>query len=317
MSGRALARSLDELRKHRRSPVVRGPLSVVGGEFEPGGEPLAPNEATDCCMPAVVSTAQHSIDEGQAAIGGETATLDESVAPNEATDGRWLDEGREARRLARQESLRQLNRQSGPRPEIATANRTPRPGAAKKSNGTARVQANGRVACTRRQEKKTEARQMKELNGYVKIIRELGGLAGPTRRSRCGTSESMRWFWCQTNAPCVDHSQVVRRRGNPSGRVKSTDCQAVLDAPTDSGGCSGQSHGTLRGRQRCGLCQDLLAHPRVEVHCVLTPVVEHSHGTKRRWSKHFFVHVLEFRQPDATRSRVARPPSPSAKPLTR
>ncbi len=40
MSGRALARSLDELRKHRRSPVVPGQLSVVGGEFEPSAEPI-------------------------------------------------------------------------------------------------------------------------------------------------------------------------------------------------------------------------------------------------------------------------------------
>ena len=96
MSGRALARSLDELRKHRRSPVVRGQLSVVSGEVEPSAEPLAPNEATDCCMPAAVPTAQHSIDEGQATIGGETETPDEPVAPNEATDNEWLDRGREA-----------------------------------------------------------------------------------------------------------------------------------------------------------------------------------------------------------------------------
>ncbi len=120
-SGRGLARSLDELRKHRRSVVVPGPLSVVSGEDEPSAGPIAPNEATDCLLQAVIPTAQHADDEGQAAIGGETATVDESVAPNEATDGEWLDRGREARRLARQESLRQLNRQSGPRPEIATA----------------------------------------------------------------------------------------------------------------------------------------------------------------------------------------------------
>ena len=180
MSGRALARSLDELRKHRRSPVVRCQLSVVSGEVEPSAEPFAPNEATDC-LPAAVPTAQDSIDEGQAAIGGETETFEEPVAPNEANDNEWLDRGREQRRLARQESLRQLNRQSGPRPEIATAGRTPRPGAPKQNNGNARAQANGRLALIRRQEKETEAREMKELDGYVKIIRELGGLAGPTR----------------------------------------------------------------------------------------------------------------------------------------
>ncbi len=180
MSGRALARSLDELRKHRRSVVVPGQLSVVSGEDEPSAVAIAPNEATDC-SPAAVPTAQLSGDEGQATISGETETLDESVAQNEATDGEWLDRGREERRLARQESLRQLNRQSGPRPEIATAGRGPRPGAAKKSNGKARAQAKGRVAHARRQEKETETREMKELNGYVKIIRELGGVAGPTR----------------------------------------------------------------------------------------------------------------------------------------
>ena len=95
-SGRALARSLDELRKHRRSPVVPEPLSVVSGEVEPDAEPVAPNEATDCCMPDAVPAAQHSIDEGQAAIGGETERPGEPVAPNEATDGRWLDEGRKS-----------------------------------------------------------------------------------------------------------------------------------------------------------------------------------------------------------------------------
>ena len=180
MSGRALARSLDELRKHRRSVVVPGQLSVVGGEFEPSAGQLRQTKPPTV-SPAAVPTAQLSGDEGQATISGETETLDESVAPNEATDGEWLDRGREARRLARQESLRQLNRQSGPRPEIATAGRAPRPGAVKKSNGKARAQAKGRVVRTGRQEKETEARQMKELDGYVKIIRDLGGVAGPTR----------------------------------------------------------------------------------------------------------------------------------------
>ena len=96
----------------------------------------------------------------------------------------------------------------------------------------------------------------------------------------------------------------VGRIGNPSCRAKSTDCQSILGAPTDSGRCSGASRTRLRGRQRCGLCQDLLRHPRIEVRCVSTPVAEHSHGTKRRWSKHFFEHVLEYRQQDATGSRV-------------
>ena len=61
-----------------------------------------------------------------------------------------------------------------PRPVAFPTRRT-------ESNGKARAQAKGRVAYSGRQEKETEARQMKELDGYVKIIRELGGVAVPTR----------------------------------------------------------------------------------------------------------------------------------------
>ena len=47
-SGRGLSRSLDDLRKHRRSPlpVVSGPLSVVGCEAEALTEAISPNEPT-------------------------------------------------------------------------------------------------------------------------------------------------------------------------------------------------------------------------------------------------------------------------------
>jgi hypothetical protein len=230
-SGRGLARSLDELRKHRRSTVVPGQFSVVSHETETSAEPIAPNEATDCRLPAANSTAQHSNDEAQETIAGDSELLDEPIAPNEATDGRigadvaatqpttddgkltiggktgmlaepnapneptegrtdvvecvlsgeWLNRGREERRLAREASTRQLNRQSGPRPQVATAARAPRRGSPKKGNGKAGNQAKCPTAVTRRQEKETEAREMKELAGYVKILRELGGLAGPTR----------------------------------------------------------------------------------------------------------------------------------------
>ncbi len=92
-------------------------------------------------------------------------------------------------------------------------------------------------------------------------------------------------------------------------RFRRTDWQSVLPAEIDGlpirPGCANgfwqmlrprlcASRRRLRGRQRCGLCHDLLAHPRIEVHCGFTPV-EHSHGTKTTMVETtFFQDVLEY-----------------------
>ena len=69
-SGRGLARSLGELRRHRSSSVVSGPLSVVSCKGDAVEELSAPNEYGSCPLSAI-SCKVRAIDEP--GIGGEAA----------------------------------------------------------------------------------------------------------------------------------------------------------------------------------------------------------------------------------------------------